>query len=77
MILIVSKDEIQNLFQEVADSIFERLKLPTFTPAQAITGSWTMISHVDLTSDKANELAKAIASLSSLQLIDLCPQMLV
>jgi hypothetical protein len=60
-------DEIQNFFQEVADSIFKKLiNLPTFTPAQAITGSWTIISHIDLTSDKANELAKAIASLSSL-----------
>lgn len=59
-------DKLERLFQEIADLTFERInKLPAFTPAQAIPGSWTIILHVDLSPDHANLLAKTISSLSS------------
>ncbi|TRV47528.1 MAG: hypothetical protein EWV53_11915 [Microcystis panniformis Mp_MB_F_20051200_S9] len=59
-------DKLERLFQEIADLTFERInKLPAFTPAQAIPGSWTIILHVNLSPDHANLLAKTISDLSS------------
>lgn len=59
-------DKLERLFQEVADVTFDRLvKLPTFTPAQAIPGSWTIILHINLNSDQSTSLATVISSLSS------------
>jgi hypothetical protein len=59
-------DKLERLFQEIADLTFERInKLPAFTPAQAIPGSWTIILHVNLSPNHANLLAKTISDLSS------------
>ncbi|ARI80852.1 DUF7226 domain-containing protein [Microcystis aeruginosa] len=59
-------DQLERLFQEIADLTFERInKLPAFTPAQAIPGSWTIILHVNLSPNHANLLAKTISNLSS------------
>lgn len=59
-------DKLERLFQEVADLTFNNIvKLPTFTPAQAIPGSWTIILHINLNSNQSNLLATAIASLAS------------
>ena len=57
-------DKLQQLFQEVAkeNKIFS---LPSFTPTQAIPGSWTIILHINLKSEQSNLLAKAISSLPS------------
>lgn len=59
-------DKLEHLFQEVADETFGSVtKLPTFTPAQAIPGSWTIILHIAVSDNQSNSLARAIASLSS------------
>ncbi|MFN6155128.1 hypothetical protein [Anabaena sp. AL09] len=57
-------DKLERLFQEIAD-IGTINKLPTFTPAQAIPGSWTIILHLDISDHQSNLLANAIKSLSS------------
>lgn len=59
-------DKLERLFQEVAYMIFNIIpKLPTFTPVRSIPGSWTIIVHLNLTSEKSMKLGRAIASLSS------------
>jgi len=61
-------DKLERFLQEIADAIFERMgKLPTFTPPQSIPGSWTIILQMDLSSDKAELIAREIASLSSIE----------
>lgn len=65
-ILANAVDKLERLFQEVADMTFEKItKLPTFTPAQAIPGSWTIILHLDISDHQSNLLANTIKSLSS------------
>jgi len=62
-------DRIERLFQEFADVTFDRqVRLPRFTPAQAIPGSWTVILYIKLSSNQSYSLAKEIASLSSVEL---------
>lgn len=63
-ILANAVDKLERLFQEIAD-IGKINKLPTFTPAQAIPGSWTIILHLDISDHQSNLLANAIKSLSS------------
>ena len=59
-------DKLERLFQEIADVTFHRTTtLPTFTPAQAIPGSWTIILHISLNSNQSTLLAREIAFLSS------------
>ena len=59
-------DKLERLFQEVADVTFDKLvTLPTFTPAQAIPGSWTIILHISLNPNQSTSLARAISSLSA------------
>lgn len=61
-------DKLERLFQEVADVTFPSIsKLPKFTPAQAIPGSWTIILHISLNSNQSTELATAIKSISSIE----------
>ena len=61
-------DKLERLFQEFADVTFDRItKLPTFTPAQAIPGSWTIILHISLNSNQATSLAGAIKSFYSIE----------
>ncbi|MFB2834899.1 hypothetical protein [Floridanema evergladense] len=60
-------DKLERLFQEVADVIPSISKLPKFTPAQAIPGSWTIILHISLNSNQSTELATAIKSISSIE----------
>jgi len=64
-------DKLERLVQEVADMTFDIMpKLPTFNPVQSIPGSWTIILHLDLNSDKSIKLGKAIASLSSIEYME-------
>lgn len=64
-------DKLERLFQEVADETFKKITtLPTFTPAQAIPGSWTIILHIDLSTNQSYLLANAIKSLSSAEYVD-------
>ena len=63
-ILANAVDKLERLFQEIAD-IGKINKLPTFTPAQAIPGSWTIILHLDISDNQSNLLANTIKSLSS------------
>lgn len=59
-------DKLERLFQEVADVTFQSITtLPSFTPAQAIPGSWTILLQMSLNSNQSNLLARAISSLSS------------
>lgn len=61
-------DKLERLFQEVADVAFKKITtLPTFTPAQAIPGSWTIILHIDLSTNESLLLTNAIKSLSSVE----------
>ncbi|MDB9489188.1 hypothetical protein PN478_01395 [Dolichospermum circinale CS-534/05] len=62
-------DKLERLFQEIAD-IGKINKLPTFTPAQAIPGSWTIILHLDISDHQSNLLANAIKSLSSAEYVE-------
>ncbi|NET73626.1 MAG: hypothetical protein F6K62_22600 [Sphaerospermopsis sp. SIO1G2] len=65
-ILANAVDKLERLFQEIADVTFEKIiKLPTFTPAQSTTGSWTIILHINISDKQSNLLAKTIQSLSS------------
>lgn len=59
-------DKLERLFQEVAD-VKKITTLPTFTPAQAIPGSWTIILHIDLSTNESLLLTNAIKSLSSVE----------
>ncbi len=64
-------DTLERLFQEVADLTFDKMvRLPTFTPAQAIPGSWTIILHINLTANRSTSLARAISSLSSTEYVE-------
>ncbi|MDB9483414.1 hypothetical protein PN476_12410, partial [Dolichospermum circinale CS-537/05] len=65
-ILANAVDKLERLFQEIAD-IGKINKLPTFTPAQAIPGSWTIILHLDISDHQSNLLANAIKFLSSVE----------
>ncbi|MFM6183336.1 MAG: hypothetical protein ACKPA8_17910 [Dolichospermum sp.] len=60
-------DQLEKLVQEIADATFNITKLPTFSPPQAIPGSWTTVLHIDLTSNQSNLLATAIKSLHSIE----------
>ncbi|MBD2303104.1 hypothetical protein [Nostoc sp. FACHB-190] len=61
-------DKLERLFQEIADVTFSNIsKLPTFTPAHAIPGSWTIIVHMNLSSNQSTSLATVIQSLSLLE----------
>ncbi|WP_353932038.1 hypothetical protein WJM97_05500 [Okeanomitos corallinicola TIOX110] len=67
-ILANAVDNLETLFQEIADVTFEKItKLPTFTPAQAIPGSWTIILHLNISDNQSNLLANTIKSLSSVE----------
>lgn len=59
-------DKLERLFQEIAD-VKKITTLPTFTPAQAIPGSWTIILHIDLSTNESLLLTNAIKSLSSVE----------
>ncbi len=64
-------DKLERLFQAVADETFKKITtLPTFTPAQAIPGSWTIILHIDLNTNQSYLLANAIKSLSSAEYVE-------
>lgn len=59
-------DKLERLFQEAADLAFIRVtRLPTFRPAQAVPGSWTVILHINLSENQTISLANAISSLAS------------
>jgi len=59
-------DKLERLFQEIADVTFQSITtLPSFTPAQAIPGSWTILLQMSLSPNQSNLLARAISSLSS------------
>lgn len=60
-------DQLEKLVQEIADATFNITKLPTFSPPQAIPGSWTTVLHIDLSSNQSNLLATAIKSLHSIE----------
>ncbi|MDB9466192.1 hypothetical protein [Dolichospermum circinale] len=65
-ILANAVDKLETLFQEIADVTFDKItKLPTFIPAQAIPGSWTIILHLNISDNQSNLLANTIKSLSS------------
>ncbi|WP_392476507.1 hypothetical protein [Nostoc sp. C110] len=58
-------DKLERLFQEIADMTFTNMsKLPTFIPAQAMPGSWTIILHISLNSNQSTSLATQIKYLS-------------
>ncbi|MBD2505162.1 hypothetical protein [Anabaena azotica] len=58
-------DKLERLFQEIADLTFNNIsKLPTFTPAHAIPGSWTIIVHMNLSYNQSTSLATKLKSIS-------------
>ncbi|MDB9313891.1 hypothetical protein PN462_12330 [Spirulina sp. CS-785/01] len=60
-------DKIERLFQEVVNTTSPNSNLPTFIPAQAIPGSWTILLHINISQNQSNLLTSQIASLFSIE----------